>query len=663
MTIILRNDLVSQDPVTNAQHPLFSAKSHRHLAEIATDETQRARHLELAELAEDRARWLDSFLAHLHRGGTYAYYWRPHVTRWYETNRRRPAADASKDCYFGIHPCRFIPQTNSKGEPKPAHQVRGQTEAISAINCVFAEFDAKDFACLAEMLQHVYGLEPEPTALVFSSNRGLHAYWLLDEPFYTVKTEDRERARRLQAAWVARTGGDPGAKDLARVLRLPGTVNTKYTPAEPVRFADYHPERTYTFDELEALATPQIINFAEFGTIDNLSSQNVVKNQPNNGKVELHDHATDMERALAALAPRRADGYDEWLTVGMAIHDAGLPFALWDTWSAQSAKHQDEGNARLMQVKWASFTQGRGITIKTVYKWAHEDTPGWHVTRQEPAPEVKQALAVAPREPKADLPARLNICGVVVWYPDPDAPDRLKSKTLVCGDYRNCENCAELKARDLLGRIEAALGRGPLCLARTDVKTGRGIVRRHGKDNVLRIPLDGGEVVIFNPDTGMEILPGAPPALGDILALVRAMPENKRISGHLGQEDEPGTVEPKERAGSPGGEDAEKILVKMIAHDADRERAQDIYNAAWARTKDKVLAMRLTTAVDVENALDIITTEYKHLLRMAGFTITQQVTRETTVHLARIRDWKDTYALNHTGGGDDTSRTRQRAAT
>ncbi len=63
---------------------------------------------------------LDLFLGHLHRGGAYAYYWRPHVSRWYETNRKRPKAAADRDCYFGVHPSRFIPETNATGVRWPA---------------------------------------------------------------------------------------------------------------------------------------------------------------------------------------------------------------------------------------------------------------------------------------------------------------------------------------------------------------------------------------------------------------------------------------------------------------------------------------------------------------------------------------------------------------
>ncbi len=106
---------------------------------------------------------------------------------------------------------------------------------------------------LRRALTHIDGLAAAPSVIV-ASGGGYHCYWLLREPFVLASDEDRERARRLQAAWVACVGGDGGAKDLARVLRVPGTCNLKYDPPLLVAFvrADYN--RLYTLPDLEALA-------------------------------------------------------------------------------------------------------------------------------------------------------------------------------------------------------------------------------------------------------------------------------------------------------------------------------------------------------------------------------------------------------------------------
>jgi hypothetical protein len=66
-------------------------------------------------------------------------------------------------------------------------------------------------------------------------------------------TEDqREAARIIQYLWVEVVGGDPGAKDLTRVLRIPGTLNFKYDPPRPVVFLSCDLGRTNTLQTLTA---------------------------------------------------------------------------------------------------------------------------------------------------------------------------------------------------------------------------------------------------------------------------------------------------------------------------------------------------------------------------------------------------------------------------
>jgi hypothetical protein len=68
-----------------------------------------------------------------------------------------------------------------------------------------------------------------------------------------------------------------------------------------------------------------------------------------------------------------ADDYDSWLAVGMALHDwdtsRGLP--LWHEFSRPSGKYE----AAVLDEKWATFTQGGGITVGTILHAATER--GW----------------------------------------------------------------------------------------------------------------------------------------------------------------------------------------------------------------------------------------------------------------------------------------------
>ena len=197
-------------------------------------------------------------LEHLHRGGVWGYWWvNPGRTSvWWPVGDPQPLPGGQHNVYFGVHPVTAIPGANAQGESKDASQVRSQLSCIAAISCLFAEFDAKDFdGDKAAALAHVDGLDPSPSVII-DSGGGYHAYWLLKEPYILNTDSKRERARDIQARWVAWVGGDSGAKDLARVLRVPGTTNYKpeYGPDFPVVTvirADF--ERLYDLDDLAAL--------------------------------------------------------------------------------------------------------------------------------------------------------------------------------------------------------------------------------------------------------------------------------------------------------------------------------------------------------------------------------------------------------------------------
>lgn len=88
----------------------------------------------------------------------------------------------------------------------------------------------------------------------------------------------------------------------------------------------------------------------------------------------------DRELALAALAglsAERADGYHDWLLVGMALH-ATDPQLLdsWDEWSRQSTHYSSGCCAE----KWQSF-DGSAVGLGSLIHWARED--GWTPSRRQ----------------------------------------------------------------------------------------------------------------------------------------------------------------------------------------------------------------------------------------------------------------------------------------
>lgn len=96
---------------------------------------------------------------------------------------------------------------------------------------------APDFEAAAELATCVL----EPTILV-CSGYGLQAWYLFEEPWIFADATDRERAAQLSAGWIARLrreARDRGytidsTQDLARLMRVPGTINAKGGLMAPV---------------------------------------------------------------------------------------------------------------------------------------------------------------------------------------------------------------------------------------------------------------------------------------------------------------------------------------------------------------------------------------------------------------------------------------------
>jgi hypothetical protein len=110
--------------------------------------------------------------------------------------------------------------------------------------------------------------------------------------------------------------------------------------------------------------------------------ERMLKPAPEPVPVAVVVHGTDdSARArsyLDALSGSRADDYDDWLAVGMALHSVGDDALLddWEQWSAQSGKHKPSDCQR----KWRSFKKS-GISLGTLGDMAKKD--GWRSSRRE----------------------------------------------------------------------------------------------------------------------------------------------------------------------------------------------------------------------------------------------------------------------------------------
>jgi len=197
-----------------------------------------------------------AFFSMLHRGGAFAYYHALPDRRswWYPTtDPLLPPRKCRDGCnwYFGVHPTTAIPPTNAHGTPSEPAYVRAQRPYIAAINCLYAEYDAKHYdGSKRKIMDHIAGIPYPMPSVVIDSGGGIHCYWLLKTPFILENDDRREAARIIQRLWVHTVGADATVHDLTRVLRIPGTRNYKYPDAPYVEYLRYDLDRSYALQTL-----------------------------------------------------------------------------------------------------------------------------------------------------------------------------------------------------------------------------------------------------------------------------------------------------------------------------------------------------------------------------------------------------------------------------
>lgn len=236
-------------------------------------------------------RALSKITKHTWRGGLNACYWsmsadgQTKVTQWFSTDEVEMPDPGSTTAhlYFSVHPTIQAGSSNQ----------RASRATVAAINCVFADFDAKDevkFREYSPFLPDDYDeLKPAdqrvavksaqekammldlPTykaralakvdkcplvpTWVIDTGGGYQCYWFIAETV-PLNDDNRERIEALQAEWVQVIGADPGAKDLARVLRCPDSLNMKeyFAPDYPVvTVVEYDASRLYDLEAFEEI--------------------------------------------------------------------------------------------------------------------------------------------------------------------------------------------------------------------------------------------------------------------------------------------------------------------------------------------------------------------------------------------------------------------------
>lgn len=184
------------------------------------------------------------------------------------------------------------------------------------------------------------------------------------------------------------------------------------------------------------------------------------------------DHS-DLEQALEYIDPATLS-YQEWLEVGMALHESGLSCEVWDSWSRRDPARYHEGECAR---KWAGFGRGDGrVSSGTVARMARDR--GWAPASEgpgtalawdgevdvsgivDPAWVEPEEIPDGPSDPVRELSAYLTalfgaeeVVGYVCESLERDGrhiPANKGSYTRTCGEL--------LRDLERYGSIERALG-------------------------------------------------------------------------------------------------------------------------------------------------------------------------------------------------------------
>jgi hypothetical protein len=289
--------------------------------------------------------------------------------------------------------------------------VRGFTYYLMALD--------QDGASAYRKIKELSGGESLPKTVAFTSGRPGRCQYLFLIP------EEYKNAIKTKKIKTGVIGDDGKGEQLEfRWANLQSVLPPSVHPTT----GSYHWGEGCAIDETEiAIAPDWIIEQMLVGEVGNREWRVGRTTPPSTYESPLP--RSDIDYALSylnALSSFRADDYDQWLAVGMALHSVDDSLLNeWDRWSSQSAKYKP-GDCHQ---KWRSFSTGGGVKLGTLVHMAKQD--GW----QSPFANYRKVFSLTQNEPKVNE-RKQNA------YRDESDPESDRST--------NSEVCNEVKIRELL---------------------------------------------------------------------------------------------------------------------------------------------------------------------------------------------------------------------
>ncbi|HOL73552.1 MAG TPA: hypothetical protein PKW45_19045 [Bryobacteraceae bacterium] len=179
-------------------------------------------------------------------------------SRWFRDVAAAAAAVEAltgRDVYVGVG---LAERDYGPSQRCPADQVAGLTAAWADFDVLSEAHPKKSLPASIEQALSVAPLEMPPSVVVATGN-GAHAWWLLKEPYLFDTDQERKRAASVVLRWQTllrfnaanRGWAFDRLADLARVLRVPGTLNHKDRAHPKLVKVHQVTDRRYNLSDLE----------------------------------------------------------------------------------------------------------------------------------------------------------------------------------------------------------------------------------------------------------------------------------------------------------------------------------------------------------------------------------------------------------------------------
>lgn len=289
-------------------------------------------------------------------------------------------------------------------------------QAPKAKRCLFVDLDSKDFGDKKTAAREL-GLfcrttgMPMPAILV-DSGGGLHAYWPFDADLDVAAWRALAGQLKAKCAELGFKADPTCTSDAARILRVPTTMNHKYTPALPCRVIHDSGAVFRPIDLLKCLMPAAGISLNTMLQIPAMQANAAVAiNADLAAGLEYEKPSEDEVRAMLKVLNIPASGSarrDEWKDTLAALNnwDNGgeLGMELANEWSATQPAYTGEAAVRKVYMSFGRAVFGRReITIGSLIKRAR--AAGW----EPPVPPEEEQPAQARSLEDIDLESTTGV--------------------------------------------------------------------------------------------------------------------------------------------------------------------------------------------------------------------------------------------------------------